>query len=246
MRVTVVLPALNEEATVGSVVRAIKAQRPDEIIVVDADSHDRTAAEAANAGAVVKNWRDILPEVPVRPGKGESLWRSVAAVNGDVIVFADADLRYVQPDLLSQLTAPFANDQVHLVKADYQRTLDGAPSGGGRVTELTAKPLLRMLFPEVAHINQPLAGEYAIRRDTARELPFVGGFGVEAGLLIDVVKQYGPGAVAQAPLGPRVHRNKPLSELTSMADVVAATILSRAEIGEVEQRSPINDYDVSR
>src|SRR5699024_11910820 len=121
---------------------------------------------------------------------------------------------------------------VQLVKADYRRTIDGRPTGGGRVTELTARPLLRALFPELAHIRQPLAGEYAIRRSTALELPFTAGYGVEAGLLVDVAARHGADAVRQVDLGVRRHRNRPLAELAPMADVVAATLLERAGVGE--------------
>ena len=127
-----------------------------------------------------------------------------------------------------------------MVKARYQRSFEGKPTGGGRVTELTAKPLLRQFFPELAHIDQPLGGEYALRRAAAVELPFVEGYGVEAGLLVDVAKRYGPHAVAEVDLGTRAHRNRPLEELAPMADVVASTILSRAGvIGAVPQRPPL-------
>ncbi len=242
MRVSVVIPALNEEATVAGVVAAVLEDAPHEVIVVDADSHDATAAEAARAGARVLGWREILPEIAPRPGKGESLWRGVAAASGDVVVFIDADLDVVDPGTVRALAEPFGDDGVHLVKADYPRTIHGAATGGGRVTELTAKPLLRLCFPELAGVRQPLAGEYAIRRSTAWELAFVDGYGVEAGLLIDVARRFGPDAVAQVSLGPRRHRNRPLTELAPMADVVAATILGRAGLSgtTVSERPPLS------
>lgn len=238
-----VIPALNEEATVADVVRVALADAPHEVLVIDADSHDATARRAAAAGARVLNWRDILPAIPPRPGKGESLWRGVAAATGEVIVFLDADLHQPAPGMVTALAAPFADPDVHLVKADYQRTIDGRPTGGGRVTELTAKPLLRLLFPELAQIRQPLAGEYAIRRSTALELEFVAGYGVEAGLLVDVARAHGARAVTQVDLGVRRHRNRPLAELAPMAEVVAATLLARAEVGEagVEKRARLSD-----
>ena len=242
MRVSVVIPALNEAATVAGVVRACLDDHPEEVIVVDADSTDATARRAAEAGARVINWREILPEQP-RPGKGESLWRGSAAARGEVIVFVDADLESARPGMVAALVSPFRNPDIHLVKARYRRSLHGRPSGGGRVTELTAKPLLRQFFPELAHIDQPLGGEYAIRAATARELPFVSGYGVEAGLLIDVAQQLGPAAIAEVDLGLRVHRNRPLEELAPMADVVAGTILARAGVGKlaVAQRVPLRD-----
>lgn len=237
--VSVVIPALNEERTVAHVVRACLADEPLEVIVIDADSSDETAAEAQAAGARVLNWREILPEEP-RPGKGESLWRGVAAAEGDVVVFIDADLESAAPGMITALSEPFVDPHVQLVKARYARSLNGKPTGGGRVTELTAKPLLRQFFPELAHIDQPLGGEYALRRAAAMELPFVEGYGVEAGLLIDVAKHYGPYALAEVDLGTRTHRNRPLEELAPMADVVARTILSRAGvIGPVAQRPPL-------
>ncbi|QGU04272.1 glucosyl-3-phosphoglycerate synthase [Corynebacterium comes] len=232
MKASVVIPALNEEATVAEVVRAVLADEPHEVLVIDADSTDRTAAEAAAAGARVLNWREILPEIPTRPGKGESLWRGVAAATGDVVVFIDADLHRPAVGMVRALTAPFTDPAVHLVKADYQRTINGQPTGGGRVTELTAKPLLRALFPDLAHINQPLAGEYAIRRTTALQLPFAAGYGVEAGLLVDVADLHGATSIRQVDLGVRRHRNRPLEELGPMADIVAATLLEKAGVGE--------------
>lgn len=237
--VSVVIPALNEERTVAHVVRACLADEPQEVIVIDADSSDETAAEAQAAGAQVLNWREILPEEP-RPGKGESLWRGVAAAEGDIVVFIDADLESAAPGMVTALSEPFVDPHVQLVKARYARSLNGKPTGGGRVTELTAKPLLRQFFPELAHIDQPLGGEYALRRAAAMELPFVEGYGVEAGLLIDVAKRYGPYALAEVDLGTRTHRNRPLEELAPMADVVARTILSRAGVvGPVAQRPPL-------
>ena len=239
MKVSVIIPALNEECTVAHVVRACLADEPHEVLVIDADSYDETAAEAQAAGARVLNWREILPEEP-RPGKGESLWRGVAAAQGDIVVFIDADLESAAPGMVSALAEPFVDPHVQMVKARYQRSFHGSPTGGGRVTELTAKPLLRQFFSELAHIDQPLGGEYALRRAAAMELPFVDGYGVEAGLLVDVAKRYGPHAVAEVDLGTRAHRNRPLEELAPMADVVARTILSRAGvIGAVPQRPPL-------
>ena len=236
MSVSVIIPALNEEGTVADVVRACLADAPLEVLVIDADSTDDTASRAAAAGADVRNWRDILPEEP-RPGKGESLWRGVAAAKGDIVVFVDADLESAAPGMVSALAAPFADPAVEMVKARYRRSLNGQPTGGGRVTELTAKPLINQFFPELAHIDQPLGGEYALRRATALELPFVEGYGVEAGLMVDVAKR---GIIAQVDLGTRVHRNRPLHELAPMAEVVARTLLARAGVlAPVAQRPPL-------
>lgn len=233
MSISVVIPALNEAATVAGVVSAALADAPLEVLVIDSDSSDDTAALATAAGARVLNWREVLPGIAPVPGKGESLWRGVAAARGEIVVFLDADLASPRPGMVQALAAPFADPGIHLVKADYRRTLNGRSSGGGRVTELSAKPLLRLYYPELSHIHQPLAGEYAIRRSTAEELPFVSGYGVESGLLLDTVARFGPAAVTQVDLGVRVHRNRPLPELAPMADIVAATILSRAMPGKI-------------
>lgn len=239
--VSVIIPALNEAPTVAGVVCAVLADNPHEVIVIDADSTDDTAHKAREAGATVVNWREILPGVPPRPGKGESLWRGVAAATGDIVVFVDADLTSMRAGMIRALVAPFEDPGIHLVKADYARTYGDAPTGGGRVTELTAKPLLRLLFPELSHIRQPLGGEYAIRRSTARRLPFVGGYGVEAGLLIDVASAHGTAAIAQVDLGSRCHSHQPLSALGSMAEVVAATILQRSGRDvPISQRNPLD------
>ncbi|AZA11158.1 glucosyl-3-phosphoglycerate synthase [Corynebacterium gerontici] len=223
--ISVVIPALNEEATVAHVVQVAR-RHADEVLVIDADSRDATAQVASDAGATVLNWRDIMTTPPL-PGKGESLWRGVHAAQGEVVVFLDADLQRINPDIVELLAAPFEDPSIHLVKAAYERPMtDG--SEGGRVTHLTARPLLQLLFPELAHIRQPLGGEYAIRRSTAEQVPFVAGYGVEVGLLIDVARRYGPRALLEVEAGVRTHRNRPLHELSSMAQEVAATILQRA------------------
>ncbi|WP_448853447.1 glucosyl-3-phosphoglycerate synthase [Corynebacterium frankenforstense] len=232
-RASVVIPALNEEATVAEVVAAVRADAPLEVIVVDADSADRTAERAAAAGARVLNWREVLSGIEPRPGKGESLWRGVAAAEGEFVVFVDADLHTARPGMVAELVAPFADAGVQLVKADYARDYRGRPGDGGRVTELTARPLLRLLLPELADVAQPLGGEYALRRAAALQLPFVEGYGVESGLLIDVARRWGRGAIAEVDLGRRAHRNRPLAQLGPMAETVAATILARAGVDGV-------------
>lgn len=241
-KVSVVIPALNEADTVADVVAAALADGPLEVVVIDSDSTDATADVAARAGARVLNWREVLPGVEPVDGKGEALWRGVAAARGEVVVFLDADLAVTHPGMVAALAAPFADRSVHLVKADYRRTFRGEPTGGGRVTELTARPLLRLLFPELSHIRQPLGGEYAIRRSTALELPFVHGYGVESGLLVDVAAAHGASAIAQVDLGERHHRNRPLSELGPMADVIAVTLLQRAGVPgcSVDQRPSLS------
>ena len=225
-----VIPALNEEATVAEVVEKCLASHADEVLVIDPDSTDATATLAAEAGARVVPWREVDPREPWA-GKGEALWRGVKAAAGDVVVFVDADVTSLEPWWVDALAEPLRDDSIHLVKASYERA-----RAGGRVTELTAKPLLRALFPQLAHIRQPLAGEYAIRRSTALRLPFVAGYGVEAGLLVDVASAHTPSSIAQVELSPREHRNRPLAQLGPMADVVSRTILARAGVGEIQVR----------
>lgn len=176
--VSVVLPALNEEETVGEIVAIIRhdlmQQVPlvDEIVVVDSGSTDRTSAVAAAAGARVVHRDDILPRIPAVPGKGEVLWRSLLVTSGDIVCFIDADLKEFSSDFVSGIVGPLLTDPgVDLVKAMYDRPLGGASGQGGRVTELMARPLLNMHWPQLAGFVQPLGGEYAARRSLLEQLP---------------------------------------------------------------------------
>ena len=241
-RVSVVLPARDEEATVGRLVTDLREhwvrRTPlvDELLVVDSDSTDATARVAAAAGADVVASAEVLPGHGTCPGKGEALWKSLAATTGDLVVFLDADLlgdvtHYVPGLLAPLLTEP----QVSYVKGCYTRPLevDGGtvPAGGGRVTELTARPLLNALWPELAGFVQPLGGEYAGRRSVLERVPFVSGYGVEVGLLIDLLAVAGLGALAQVDLGVRRHTSQSQEALGRMAGQVVSTVLSRAGQG---------------
>ena len=144
----------------------------------------------------------MLPEVGPGSGKGNALWKSLHACRGDLLCWLDADLRNFRADAVTRLVEPLlADSDTVLVKASYARSFEGAPTGGGRVTELVARPLLSLLFPKLADIVQPLGGEYAARRDALEVLPFVEGWGVELGLLVDVVERFGRDAVTQVDLG---------------------------------------------
>ncbi|OBH03038.1 MULTISPECIES: glucosyl-3-phosphoglycerate synthase [unclassified Mycobacterium] len=232
--VSVVLPALNEEATVSSVIESISPLVDglvDELIVLDSGSTDDTEIRAIAAGARVVSREQALPEVPVRPGKGEVLWRSLAATSGDIVVFVDSDLINPHPMFVPWLVAPLlTGDGIHLVKSFYRRPLHGAEAGGGRVTELVARPLLAALRPELGRILQPLGGEYAASRELLTSLPFAPGYGVEIGVLVDTFDRLGLDAIAQVNLGVRAHRNRPLAELGAMSRQVIATLLSRCGI----------------
>ena len=245
--ISVVLPALNEEQTIASVVDSISPLVDglvDELIVLDSGSTDETEIRAIAAGARVVSREQALPEVPTRSGKGEALWRSLAVTSGDIVVFVDSDLVDPHPMFVPWLVDPLlTGDGIHLVKSFYRRPLmvreadgvddaDGSvPStGGGRVTELAARPLLAALRPELGCILQPLGGEYAATRELLTSLPFAPGYGVEIGLLVDTFDRLGLDAIAQVNLGVRAHRNRPLAELGAMSRQVIATLLSRCGI----------------
>ncbi|NVN49604.1 glucosyl-3-phosphoglycerate synthase [Mycolicibacterium hippocampi] len=236
--VSVVLPALNEEETVAGVVETITpllGGLVDELIVLDSGSTDDTEIRALAAGARVISREVALPEVAPQPGKGEVLWRSLAATAGDIIAFVDSDLLDPDPMFVPKLLGPLLTaDGVHLVKGFYRRPLKVSGSedanGGGRVTELVARPLLAALRPELMCLYQPLGGEYAGTRELLTSVPFAPGYGVEIGLLIDAYDRLGLDAIAQVNLGVRTHRNRPLTELASMSRQVIATLLSRCGI----------------
>jgi len=238
--VSVVLPARNEEATVGAIVERLRAELVldvhlvDEIVVVDSGSVDGTARAAAAAGARVIRQSDVLPRLGDVPGKGEALWKSQFVTTGDLLVFVDADLREFDPQFVVALLGPMIDDaSVGFVKAVYDRpltTTEGvSAAGGGRVTELVARPLLDLHWPELAGFVQPLAGEYAARRSLLEQLPFCSGYGVEIGLLVDVVELAGLAAMAQVDLGRRLHRNQGDDALGRMAAQVQLTVESRLQ-----------------
>jgi len=164
------------------------------------------------------------------------------ACRGDIVCFVDADLRNFRGEYVERLCAPLLDQpDVMFVKAYYTRTFEGAPTGGGRVTELVARPLLQLLFPKLADIVQPLGGEYAGRRAAFEVLPFVEGWGVELGLLVDIVEEFGRDSVVQVDLGTREHRNRPLDELSPQALAIMTTALRRAGLIDVElaERPPL-------
>ena len=238
--ISVVLPALNEAATVGAVIDTITPMLGglvDELIVLDSGSTDDTAARAVAAGAKVVRREEALPEIPPQPGKGEALWRSLAATTGDIIVFIDSDLIDPDPMFVPRLVGPLlTREGIHLVRGFYRRPLivGGAEdaNGGGRVTELVARPLLAALRPELGCVLQPLGGEYAGTRELLASVPFAPGYGVEIGILIDTYDRFGLEAIAQVNLGVRTHRNRPLSELGPMSRQIIATLLTRCGIAD--------------
>jgi len=251
--VSVVLPALDEEETVGDIVAVLTGALVgpgglvDEVVVVDSGSSDRTAQFAEAAGARVVHAGQALPAVPPVTGKGEAMWRSLAATTGDVLVFCDADLRDVSPAWVTGLLGPLLLDPgTAFVKATYDRPLDTGhtvlPAGGGRVTEVLARPLLNLFWPALAGFVQPLAGEYAARRSLLERLPFPCGYGVELGLLVDTLRVAGLDAMAQVDLGERRHRHRDDRDLGRMAGEILQTALARLRAqGRVSADEPASD-----
>ncbi|MCU1453486.1 MAG: glucosyl-3-phosphoglycerate synthase [Acidimicrobiales bacterium] len=235
-RVSVCIPARNEGATVGAVVSAVRralverVALVDEILVVDDHSTDDTAAVAAAAGARVVDARHVLTDHGSGHGKGEALWKSLHEASGDIIAWVDADIVGFDASFVVGLIGPLVTDpDTSFVKGFYERPELGAV-GGGRVTELAARPLLSMYFPELTGIVQPLAGEYAGRRAVLEQLPFVVGYGVDVALLIDAARTVGVSRLAQVDLGVRHHRNRSLAELGPQALAVIQVILDRAGV----------------
>jgi glucosyl-3-phosphoglycerate synthase len=244
LSVSLVVPARNEAATVGDVVGRVRqalmetTDLLDEIVVIDSNSTDETFAVAEYAGAVVHRSAEIRPDLDSMPGKGEAMWKSLFVTKGDLLVFMDADLldwdtHFVPGLLVPLLTRP----EVALVKGFYERPLvtgdaasdpQGAAYEGGRVTELVARPLLNLLFPELSGLVQPLAGEWAVRRSLFASLSVPTGYAVETTALIDTLRTAGAEAIAQVYLGRRTHRHQALRDLGAMATQIVAAILERA------------------
>ncbi|OLT38504.1 glucosyl-3-phosphoglycerate synthase [Saccharomonospora sp. CUA-673] len=236
--VSVVIPARDEQETVGQIVGTIRSalvdEQPlvDEVLVVDSHSQDATAAVAAEAGADVVAQDAVLPWLPGRRGKGEALWKGLAATSGDVVVFVDGDLYDFTAGYVIGLLGPLlTRPGVEYVKGFYHRPLVDAEhreaDGGGRVTELVARPLLNMFWPELSGFVQPLAGEYAGTREVLEAIPFVTHYGVEVGHLIDLVEWRGLDALAQVDLGIRTHRHQTTQALGRMSGQIILTLLDR-------------------
>jgi nucleotide-binding universal stress UspA family protein len=241
LRISVGLPTLNEEATVRKVIRTIRSRLMeriplvDEIAVIDSDSDDRTREIAREEGVAVHVLGDILPDYGSRRGKGEALWKSLHVLTGDIVVWIDTDVTDTHPKFVYGILGPLLlRPDVQFVKAFYQRPLrigaEVLASGGGRVTELSARPILNLFFPELSGMVQPLSGEQGGRRALLEQLPFFTGYGVETGLLIDTLLRAGLGALAQVDMKQRIHRNQDLLSLSKMSFQILQVALKR--VGE--------------
>lgn len=238
LSISLCLPTLNEERTIGQEIVILKAELHDhyplldEIAVIDSGSTDRTCEIAASFGADVYVAAEHLPEYGQRRGKGENLWKALYLLKGDIIVYVDADIKNIHPRFVYGLVGPLIQDpEVHYVKAFYDRPLAFSGglrhTGGGRVTEILIRPLFSLFYPELTAILQPLSGEYAGRRSILEQIPFPVGYGVETAMLIDIYERLGLYAFAQTDLDRRVHRNQETVALGRMAFGVLRTFFSR-------------------
>lgn len=240
LTISLALPALNEEAMVGKVIRTIQRalmeQVPllDEIVLIDSNSTDRTRAIAESLGVPVYIHQEILPQMGARCGKGEALWKSLLVTKGEIVAWIDTDIANIDPRFVYGILGPLiANPNLHYVKGFYQRPIFAAgalqAAGGGRVTELMARPLINLFYPELSGVIQPLSGEYAGRRSALESVPFYSGYGVETGLLIEIYEKYGLNAIAQVDLLERVHHNQPLEALSKMSFAILQVVIDKLE-----------------
>jgi glucosyl-3-phosphoglycerate synthase len=240
LTVSLGLPALNEEKTIGLVIKRVKGALMDryplldQVMVIDSDSTDRTVEIAEELGVPVHRHSAILPELGSFVGKGEALWKSLHVLDGDIVAWIDTDIRNIQPRFVFGLIGPLLREpRIQYVKGFYKRPInDGdklVSEGGGRVTELMARPFFNLFFPELSGIIQPLSGEYAGRRSLLESVPFFTGYAVETGLLIDILDAVGLSAIGQVDLERRIHRNQPLGNLSQMAYVILQAAMRKLE-----------------
>jgi len=238
--ISLALPALNEEETVGKIIRTLKKELMekypllDEIVLIDSNSTDRTRQIAKGLGIPVYIHQRLLPELGSRAGKGEALWKSLLVTKGDIIAWIDTDIVNIHPRFVYGILGPLLlNRNIQFVKGFYRRPLKVGDKiqagGGGRVTELTARPLLNLFYPELSGVVQPLSGEYAGRREALEKVPFASGYGVEIGLLIDIFERYGLRAIAQVDLLERIHHSQELEALSKMSFAIIQTVLRKLE-----------------
>jgi len=241
LTISLALPALNEEQTVGRVLKTLKnalmTRIPllDEIVLIDSNSTDRTRQIAEKIGVPVHIHQEILPQYGMRKGKGEALWKSLYCTRGDIIIWVDTDIVNIHPRFIFGLIGPLLlRPEIDFAKGFYRRPLKVGnkmqAGSGGRVTELTARPLLNLFYPELSGIVQPLSGEYGGRRKALEQLPFFSGYGVEIGLLIDMFEKFGLTSIAQVDLLERIHHNQPLDALGKMSFAIIQAVIRKLEV----------------
>ncbi len=239
LKISLCIPTLNEETTIGHIIDTLKPNLLDkynlldEIIVIDSGSTDGTQKEVEKRGVKFVLAEKILKKHGKVKGKGENLWKSLYVCEGDIIIWLDADIRNIHPRFVYGLVGPLlTHPNIGFVKGFYQRPIkvgkELSPLGGGRVTELTIRPLFNMYFPRLSGFIQPLSGEYAGKREYLEKIPFFTGYGVETAMLIDFVKKFGLKKIAQVDLIRRVHRNSSISALSNMAFGILQVFAKRA------------------
>ena len=254
MTISLCIPTLNEEKTIGKEVLILRSELMeryplvDEFAVIDSGSSDRTLEVAKNYGADVYLASDILPEVGDKRGKGENLWKAIHQLKGDVICYVDADISNIHPRFVYGLVAPLIKqEEVQYVKAFYDRPLNYSSglrsSGGGRVTEILIRPLFSLFYPELTNVIQPLSGEYAARREVLEMIPFPIGYGVETSHLLDLYEKFGLDAFAQTDLDRRVHRNQTTNALGKMSFGILQTFFNRLHAqGKIDQMPDMETF----
>lgn len=256
-RISVCLPTLNTARTIGESIRVFRTELMekypliDQLCIIDSRSTDGTIEIAEAEGAEIFFDDEILPGMEPATGKGEALWKSLFVLEGDIIAWIDSDIENIHPRFVYGTVGPLLADaEIGYVKAFYERPIkDPAglrPSGGGRVTELTVRPLFNLFYPELAGLVQPLSGEYAGRRSVFEQIPFFTGYGVESGMLIDILDRFGLGAIAQTDVEVRVHDNQQIGALSRMSFGIMQAIFRRLEDdGKVSLGSPLrNSFNV--
>lgn len=236
LTVSVCLPTLNVENTVGKIVALIreefveKTSLVDQLMIVDGNSADHTVERAKEAGAEVYFQDEIFPQAGKNGGKGEALWKSLAVARSDLIIWLDSDVSNFEPHFVYGLLGPLLmNEQIVLVKGFYRRPIklgeEVEKEGGGRVTEILVRPWLNLFYPQLSMVIQPLSGEYGGRKEIFKSLPFFTGYAVEIGLLIEVWRQFGLAGLAQVDLGERIHENKSTVQLGKMSFAILQALL---------------------
>jgi glucosyl-3-phosphoglycerate synthase len=250
--ISVCLPSMNEDETIGRILEIIhkhlmeEVPLVDELCVVDGGSADATREISREAGAEVYLQGDILPGRFEPLGKGDALWRSLYCLSGDIIIWVDSDIRNFHPRFVYGLIGPLlTRPDLRFVKAYYQRPIKEErrlfASGGGRVTELVARPLLNLFYPELSALIQPLSGEYGGEREVLESIPFFSGYGVEIGMLMDIYGSFGMDAIGQVDLVERIHRNQPIPALGRMAfQIMQAVLIRLQESGRLNLSSEYN------